>query len=52
MDIGDIGGSIQHSPIAGRDIKQITINVVNLLGQAVNQKNQELEPAVLAGLII
>ncbi|NJN95806.1 MAG: hypothetical protein HC875_17735 [Anaerolineales bacterium] len=48
VNIGDIGGSIQHSVIAGRDVQQITVNVVNLLGQAMQAQNQALEPAVQA----
>ncbi|MCL4300583.1 MAG: hypothetical protein KJ077_32905 [Anaerolineae bacterium] len=48
VTLGDIGGSIQHSTIVGRDANQITINVVNLLDEAVKQPDQKLAPEVQA----
>lgn len=46
VSIGDIGGSIQHSTIAGRDVNQITVNVVAVLGEAITQPNAETDPAL------
>lgn len=48
ITVGDIGGSIQDSTIAGRDVNQITINVINLLNEAVKEPKQKLEPEVQA----
>lgn len=48
ITVGDIGGSIQGSTIAGRDVNQITVNVINLLNEAVKEPDQKLEPEVQA----
>lgn len=48
VTLGDIGGSIQHSTIAGRDANQITVNVFNLLNEAAQQPDQKLAPEVQA----
>lgn len=46
VSIGDIGGSIQDSTIAGRDVNQITVNVINLLGQEAADSSSESEPFI------
>jgi hypothetical protein len=43
VTLGDIEGGIQHSAIAGRDVNQITVNVINLLGRAVAHPSGESE---------
>jgi hypothetical protein len=48
VTLGDIGGSIQHSTIAGRDVNQITVNVLNLLNETAKQPQPAPEPAVQA----
>ncbi len=48
VNLGDIGGSIQHSTIAGRDVNQITLNVVNLMSHSFTQQDQETEPTAQA----
>lgn len=46
VTMGDIEGGIHHSIIAGRDVNQITINVVTLLGQSLTDQSQPLPPVV------
>lgn len=48
VSTGDIEGGIHHSTIAGRDVNQITINVINLLGQAAADSSGEPEPLTQA----
>lgn len=48
VTFGDMGGSIQDSAIAGRDVNQITVNVINLLGQAAAEARGEPEPLTQA----
>jgi len=45
---GDIGGSIQPSTLAGRDVNQVTLNVVNLMRQSLTQPGRAPEPAAQA----
>jgi hypothetical protein len=52
VSMGDIGGSIQHSAIAGRDVNQITVNVINLLGQAVSSGEPEPLTQALKELVL
>ncbi|MCL4299458.1 MAG: SUMF1/EgtB/PvdO family nonheme iron enzyme [Anaerolineae bacterium] len=46
VTLGDIGGSFQDSLIAGRDVNQITVSIVNLLGQVVPDSGDEPEPFI------
>ncbi len=46
VTLGDIGGSIQHSVIAGRDVNQITVNVMAVLGEAATGPATETDPAL------
>lgn len=52
VTVGDIGGGIHHSLIAGRDVNQITINVVTLLGQSLADQSQTLSPELQAILAL
>lgn len=42
---GDIGGGVQRSAPAGRDAGQVTINVLNLMGDWAAHQDRELDPA-------
>lgn len=42
---GDIGGGNQRSAPAGRDAGQVTINVLNLMGEWAAHQDREMDPA-------
>jgi hypothetical protein len=48
VTLGDIGGSIQDSTIAGRDVNQMTVTVINLLGQVTPDSSGRPEPLTQA----
>ncbi len=52
VTIGDIGGSIEHSIIAGRDVQQTINNVVLLLGQHQGGQIDEAAAKTIADLVL
>jgi hypothetical protein len=48
VTMGDVAGGIQHSLIVGRDVNQITVNVVTLLGRSLTDQSQPLPSPVQA----